>query len=181
MDAEASPDKEAPDAPAAIASAMAAYTRQVDYALQVVTTTSATGEPSGCVVGFITQCSIKPPRLLVCISKVNHTFFASEQSDAVAVHLLGRDQVELASLFAEETGDTVDKFSKCRWRPGVTGSPVLSECAAWLEALIVSRTSVGDHQALLVRPVAGGAGTHPSGVLTIQGAPEFEPGHPADA
>ncbi len=180
MDAEASPDKAPSEDPAVVAEAMAAYARRMDYAFQVVTTTSATGEQSGCVVGFITQCSIKPPRLLVCISKVNHTFFASERSDAVAIHLIGQDQIELASLFAEQSGDTVDKFGKCTWHLGITGSPVLSECAAWLEALIVSRSSVGDHEALLVRPVAGGPGPHQS-VLTFQGAPKFRPGHPADA
>jgi flavin reductase (DIM6/NTAB) family NADH-FMN oxidoreductase RutF len=180
VDAGSNPDETATDDQATIAQAMAAYTRRVDYALQVVTTTSATGEPSGCMVGFITQCSIKPPRLLVCISKVNHTFFTSERSDAVAIHLIGRDQIELASLFAEESGDTVDKFAKCAWHLGVTGSPVLSECAAWLETVILSRASVGDHEALLVRPVAGGPGTSQS-LLTIQGAPKFEPGHPADA
>jgi flavin reductase (DIM6/NTAB) family NADH-FMN oxidoreductase RutF len=178
VDTEENPDETPSEDPAA--KAMAAYTRRVDYSLQVVTTTSATGEPSGCMVGFITQCSIRPPRLLVCISKVNHTFFISERSDAVAVHLIGPDQIELASLFAEQSGDTVDKFDKCSWHPGITGSPVLSECVAWLETLIVSRTSVGDHEALLVRPVAGGPGTFQS-VLTIQSAPKFRPGHPAEA
>jgi flavin reductase (DIM6/NTAB) family NADH-FMN oxidoreductase RutF len=179
VDAEADPHRAPTEDHAAVAKAMAAYTGRADYSLQVVTTTSASGEPSGCVVGFITQCSIAPPRLLVCISKVNHTYFASESSDAVAVHLIGRDQIQLASLFAEESGDTVDKFSQCAWHYGITGSPVLSECAAWLETVIISRTSVGDHEALLVRPVAGGPGTYQS-VLTIQGAPKFRPGHPAD-
>jgi len=157
---------------------MDAYTKQVDYALHVVTT-AAGGQPSGCVVGFVTQCSIVPPRFLVCISKVNHTYFVVERSDAIALHLIGRDQITLASLFAEETGDTVDKFSRCRWRSGVTGSPVLAECVAWLEGMVIDRWSVGDHQALLVRPVAGGSGTHQD-PLTFQNSPRLQPGHPAD-
>jgi flavin reductase (DIM6/NTAB) family NADH-FMN oxidoreductase RutF len=167
-----------PDQDGDIAGAMDAYGRQVDYALQVVTTTSAQGEPSGCLVGFATQCSIVPPRFLVCISKVNHTYFASEHSGSVALHLIGRDQISLATLFAETSGDTVDKFSRCAWQPGVTGAPVLSECVAWLEGSIIERWSVGDHQALLVRPVAGGSVT-PGEVLTIRTAPEFHPGHPS--
>jgi flavin reductase (DIM6/NTAB) family NADH-FMN oxidoreductase RutF len=158
---------------------MEAYTGMAEYALQVVTTSSAADEPSGCLVGFATQCSIVPPRFLVCISKVNHTYLVSEHSDAVALHLIGRDQIELAGLFAETSGDTVDKFSHCRWHPGVTGAPVLSECAAWLEGMVIQRWSVGDHQALLVRPVAGGTGGHRD-VLTIQAAPHFRPGHPAE-
>lgn len=168
-----------PDQAAAVARAVDAYTGRVDYALQVVTTTSFGGEPSGCVVGFTTQCSILPPRFLVCISKVNHTYFAAERAESVALHLIGRDQIHLASLFAETSGDSVDKFSRCAWHTGVTGVPVLSECTAWLEGAIIRRWSVGDHQALLIRPVAGGPGGHQD-VLTIQGAPEFRPGHPAE-
>jgi flavin reductase (DIM6/NTAB) family NADH-FMN oxidoreductase RutF len=158
---------------------MDAYTGMAEYALQVVTTSSVVDEPSGCLVGFATQCSIVPPRFLVCISKINHTYVISEHSESVALHLIGRDQIELAGLFAETSGDTVDKFSHCRWHPGVTGAPVLFECAAWLEGIVVQRWSVGDHQALLVRPVAGGTGGHRD-VLTIQTAPHFRPGHPAD-
>jgi flavin reductase (DIM6/NTAB) family NADH-FMN oxidoreductase RutF len=161
----------------AVASAMEAYTARAEYSLQVVTTRSAEGEPSGCLIGFVTQCSIVPPRFLVCLSKVNHTFRVAEHSDAVALHLIGRDQVELAALFAEASGDTVDKFSRCRWHPGVTGAPVLSECAAWVEGRVLDRWSVGDHQALLVRPVAGGRGA-PGPLLTFQGSPDFDPGHP---
>jgi flavin reductase (DIM6/NTAB) family NADH-FMN oxidoreductase RutF len=157
---------------------MKAYTGRVDYALHVVTSSSAEGEPSGCVVGFVTQCSIVPPRFLVCISKVNHTYFITESSDALALHLVGRNQLDVVSLFAEETGDSVDKFSQCLWHTGVTGSPVLSECAAWLECMIVDRWSVGDHQALLVRPVAGGPG-EAQHVVTVRNAPELQPGHPA--
>lgn len=164
----------------AIKAAMAAYSQRVDFPLHVVTTASDQGELAGCVAGFVTQCSIAPPRFLICISKVNHTYFVSESSDAIALHLLGEDQVEVASLFGEESGDTVDKFTRCDWAAGVTGAPVLSECAAWLEGAVMDRWSVGDHQALLVRPVAGGGGLA-RGLLTVRSAPDFRPGHPATA
>jgi flavin reductase (DIM6/NTAB) family NADH-FMN oxidoreductase RutF len=165
--------------PGSIDLGMEAYTSRADYALHVVTTTSNEGEQSGCVVGFVTQCSIVPPRFLVCISKVNHTYFTTERSDAVGLHLIGHDQLDVASLFAEESGDVVDKFSRCEWHAGVTGSPVLSECAAWLECKILYRWSVGDHQALLVYPVAGGSGVHQD-VMTFRDSPDLEPAHPAE-
>jgi flavin reductase (DIM6/NTAB) family NADH-FMN oxidoreductase RutF len=160
-----------------VTEAMDAYVSRADYPLHVVTTVGADG-PSGCVVGVVTQCSIVPPRFVVCLSKLNHTFFASEDTDSAAVHLLGADQVDLASLFAETTGDTVDKLSRCDWRTGTTGSPILVECAAWWEGAVIDRWSVGDHEALLLRPVTGGAGTH-DGVLTYQNAPDLRPGHPS--
>jgi len=112
------------------------------------------------------------------VSKVNHTYFASEQSDGLALHALGAEQTAMASLFGEETGDSVSKFDRCAWSSGTTGAPLLEDCAAWLECRVLDRFDVGDHRALLVRPVSGGPGNRP-GVLTYRRAPDLEAGHPA--
>ncbi|MGW6919617.1 flavin reductase, partial [Kitasatospora sp. NPDC054939] len=45
----------------------------------VVTAANDAGQRAGCLVGFAGQCSIRPPRFTVWISKVNHTY-------AVAMH-----------------------------------------------------------------------------------------------
>jgi flavin reductase (DIM6/NTAB) family NADH-FMN oxidoreductase RutF len=156
---------------------MAAFGERVEFSLFVVTTGNHAGEMSGCLAGFVTQCSIGPPRFLVCISKVNHTYFVAERSETLVLHLLGTDQIDLASLFGERTGDVVAKFERCRWHLGSLGAPVLDDCAAWVEGTIIERLGVGDHQALLMRPVDGGAGGH-EGILTIRGAPSFQAGHP---
>ena len=106
-----------------------AFTSTVDYPLVVYTTVTDSREMSGCLVGFTTQCSIQPPRFLVCLSKVNHSYFVSEQARAMAIHLLGRDQGDLAELFGSTSGDRLDKFEQCKWRPGRRGprfsTPVL--------------------------------------------------------
>ncbi|HEX4244809.1 MAG TPA: flavin reductase family protein, partial [Acidimicrobiales bacterium] len=158
------------------ADAIASLVSRLDYPLFVVTVSSSE-ERSGCLVGFVTQCSIQPPRYLVCISKENHTFDVSRKATALALHLLGRDQHHVASVFGEETGDDVDKFAQVSWTDGVTGSPVLSECAAWMEGAIIDRVDVGDHVACLVDPVAGGLGSH-DGQFTLSDAGDLEPGHP---
>ena len=157
---------------------MKAFTSTVDYPLYVVTVGSSSDDKSGCLAGFVTQCSIGPPRFLVCISKVNHTFAVGEGSTGIALHLLGRGQTWLASIFAEETGDCTDKFESCRWHPGMSGAPILDECAAWLDGSVLERWSVGDHEAFLMHPIGGGRGDH-HGLLTYKEAPDFTPGHPA--
>lgn len=162
------------------AAAMEAFSSRTDYPLMVVTVAADADERSGCIAGFVTQCSIVPPRFLVCISKVNHTFAVAQGCRSMALHLLGRDQVALASLFGEQTGDSVDKFVHCRWSRGRTGAPVLENCAAWLEGGVLDRFEVGDHVAFLMHPVAGGAGTE-EGLLTYRSAPDLDPGHPATA
>ena len=96
---------------------LSAYFDRIDYPYYVVTVRSNDARMSGCLAGFVTQSSIAPPNFLVCISKANHTFGVAEQSAGVGLHLLGSHQVDLARLFGEETGDEVDKFAACDWRP----------------------------------------------------------------
>jgi flavin reductase (DIM6/NTAB) family NADH-FMN oxidoreductase RutF len=55
--------------------------------------------------------SINPPRFLV--------------------GLLSDEHRDLARLFGSETGDRVDKFSRCQWWEGPQGLPILGGAAAW--------------------------------------------------
>ncbi len=156
-----------------------AFTERTDYPLIVVTTASPDGELSGCLAGFITQCSIEPPRFLVCISKTNHTFDVVTRSEVLALHLLGDDQNDVASLFGEATGDEVDKFANISWHASTLGVPVLDECAAWLAMGIVRPINAGDHMALMTYPLIGGPGSR-SGLLTLRSAISLEAGHSPD-
>jgi len=155
------------------------FIERTDYPLVVVTTASPDGERSGCLAGFTTQCSIEPPRFLVCISKINHTFDVVTRSEVLALHLLGEDQGDVASLFGEKTGDAVDKFANIGWRADALGVPVIDECAAWLVVGILRRINAGDHTALMTFPIVGGPGPRP-GLLTLRSVPTLKAGHPAN-
>lgn len=157
---------------------LSAYVDRVEYPYHVVTVRGPDADMSGCLAGFVTRCSIDPPHFLVCISKENHTFGVASRSSGMAIHLLGTDQVELARLFGEETGDVVDKFSRCDWRLGMTGAPLLVESAASVEGHVLGHFSAGDHEAFVLRAARSVAGSH-TGLLTLRTAPTFEPGHPA--
>jgi flavin reductase (DIM6/NTAB) family NADH-FMN oxidoreductase RutF len=161
-----------------------AITSSADYPLYVVTACtgddrgSGGGDRGGCIVGFATQCSIEPVRFLICISKVNRTFAVAERAQSLGLHLLGSDQKEMASLFGETTGDTTDKFAHLSWSRGVTGVPILAECAAWVEGSILGHFDVGDHEAFLIEVVDGGPGSH-AGRFMLRDGPDLEAGHPA--
>jgi flavin reductase (DIM6/NTAB) family NADH-FMN oxidoreductase RutF len=160
------------------ADAIGAFVEATDYPLLVITTIADGGQRSGCLAGFVTQCSIDPPRFLVCISRVNHTFDVVQRARFMVLHLLGERQSDLASRFGERTGDSVDKFTDVRWHPGPEGVPVLDECSAWVLVEILARFDVGDHQAVLAGPLDGGAGNQ-SGLLILSNAPPLDAGHPA--
>ena len=155
-----------------------AFFNVVDYPYYVVTTRTPDADMSGCLAGFVTQCSIQPPNFLVCISKVNHTLAVAERSSGMGLHLLGAEQSATARLFGEETGDVVDKFASVDWRLGSTGAPLLVDAAVSMEGQVLGHFSVGDHEAFLVRAVRAVAGGC-DGLLTYRSAPPLNPGHPA--
>jgi len=151
----------------------------LDDAMVVVTAVAADGGLSGCLVGFWTQCSIHPPRVLACVSKVNHTFPVAAEAPVLAVHWLAEDERGLAELFGGETGDEVDKFERCSWRPGPEGVPVLDGVKGWIAGPVVGRFDVGDHVAFVVAAQAGSDDEPAAEALGFQTAKKIEPGHPA--
>jgi flavin reductase (DIM6/NTAB) family NADH-FMN oxidoreductase RutF len=133
---------------------------------------------SGALVGFATQTSIDPPRLLVCVSLANATARAVRRSRFVGVHQLGEEQSDLASLFGEQSGDWTDKFSQCRWHADSSGVPVLDDVPAWLIGRIIDRFGLGDHTGLLLEPVGGGRRREARPLMLGQ-VDDFDAGHPA--
>lgn len=146
----------------------------LDYPLYVVTT-AVDGQPSGCLIGFATQCSIHPPRFLACISKKNHTFRVAVRAATLAVHIVEKKDRRIADLFGGETGDEVDKFSQVRWHY-VSGVPVLEACERWFAGAVLDRIDFGDHLGFLLEPIDIGHDAA-SEQLSFQKARDIEPGH----
>jgi flavin reductase (DIM6/NTAB) family NADH-FMN oxidoreductase RutF len=149
----------------------------IDYPMFIVTASDGR-EKAGCLVGFVTQASIDPPRMLVMVSKQNHTLRVVEGASELVLHFLHEGNLDLARLFGEETGDEVDKFSRCEWKPTSKGSPVLEGALGWACCEILSRTDVGDHVAHLVEPTSAQL-THLAPQLGFQAVRSLDPGHPA--
>jgi flavin reductase (DIM6/NTAB) family NADH-FMN oxidoreductase RutF len=127
----------------------------LDYPVVVVTAvTRDTGERAGCLVGFLTQCSIDPVRFLVCLSVRNHTYRVAERADTLAIHVLGSTRHDLAELFGSDTGDDIDKFARCEWTPGPGGLPLLTGASRRIVGTILGRSPLGDHVGFLVSPTA---------------------------
>jgi flavin reductase (DIM6/NTAB) family NADH-FMN oxidoreductase RutF len=154
----------------------------LDYPVYVVTT-AVEGERAGCLVGFATQCSIHPPRFLVCISKKNHTYPLARRASGLGVHVLGKDDTGIAELFGGETGDEVDKFARVPWHSGLGGVPVLEACERWFAGAVLEQIDFSDHIGFLLEPIeveqdASGIQQDASGdQLTFQRARHIEPGH----
>ena len=149
---------------------------RLDYPMFVLTARAAAGgERSGCLIGFASQCSIHPPRFAVWVSEKNHTFEVAKASSHLGVHALSASQRRLAELFGGETGDAVDKFSRCSWHEGPEGVPVLDDVAGWFVGRVSERLDTGDHLGFLLEPVAAEVFDVPN--LTFQDVKDVDPGH----
>ena len=149
----------------------------LDYPLFIVTTSDG-DRREGCVVGFATQCSFQPARFLACLSRANRTLRLAQDAGALAVHVVPRTQTQLAELFGGETGDDIDKFARCGWRPGPRGLPILDGCPSWFAGEVRARLDLGDHVGFLLEPFQA----HFCGddeFLPFQAVKDdIEPGHP---
>jgi flavin reductase (DIM6/NTAB) family NADH-FMN oxidoreductase RutF len=159
------------------AAALSRLTLGTDTPMVIVTAAAPDGRRSGCLVGFWTQCSIHPPRVLACVSKTNHTLAVASAARVLAVHWLAEDERSLAELFGGETGDEVDKFERCSWHRGPDGVPVLDEVKGWVAGRVVDRFDVGDHVAFVIDAEAGAADDGSKGQLGFQAVKDLEPGH----
>jgi flavin reductase (DIM6/NTAB) family NADH-FMN oxidoreductase RutF len=149
----------------------------VDYPMFIITA-AGRDERAGCLVGFVTQASIRPPRMIVMLSKANRTYHIAQDADRLVVHFLHPGNHALATLFGEQTGDQVDKFAVCDWEPGPAGEAVLSGTRGWVIGTILARHDAGDHVAHLIDLTAAKIDT-PGSQLAFQTVIDMQPGHPA--
>ncbi len=149
----------------------------VDHPMFVVTANDGV-ERSGCLVGFATQVSIRPPRFLILISKENHTYGVAMHAPAVVVHVLRAGDRELAERFGALSGDTVDKFEGVAVVEGPARAPVLVGLD-WFAGRRLRSFDMGDHVGMLLAPHDGSAARAAEPCFGMQAAEAIEPGHPA--
>jgi len=150
---------------------------QLDYPM-FIATVATEHERAGCLIGFATQSSIRPPRFLAGISDKNRTFRVARGANSMAIHLVPERATELAELFGGETGDDLDKFERCEWHPGPGGVPLLDDCPNRFVGRILERIDFGDHVGMVLEPTFAEADEE-SAQLGFHRARRIEPGHEA--
>ena len=149
----------------------------LDATMVIVTTVTADGHRSGCLVGFTTQCSIDPSRFLVCLSVKNHTYRAALDAEVLAVHLAPADRPDLAERFGGTTGDEVDTFAGVAWRPGPGGVPLIEGCGDWFVGRIAERVPLGDHVGFVLDVIEASPPPADTPVTRLQDVVDMTPGH----
>lgn len=109
--------------------------------------TAAAGEKRGGLLAtWVNAASIDPSRpiMLAGIAPNHFTAELIQTSRACALHLLRKDQTELAWNFARDSGRNRDKFAELATITGDTGAPLLAEALAWLDCRVIAQYDAGD-------------------------------------
>lgn len=109
-----------------------------------IVTIKAGEEVHGLTVSAFASVSPEPPLITVLIDKRHHAYPLLETEGAVfAVNILRQDQEELSNRFAWVKDE--DRFAKGSWAEAVTGAPILTDAAAWMDCTIRDRFPAGTH------------------------------------
>jgi flavin reductase (DIM6/NTAB) family NADH-FMN oxidoreductase RutF len=148
------------------------------WAPLVAITAAHGGRENGLISSTAVTASLLPesPRLTVQLSKANLTHDLVVMSGAFAVHLLPDDErgLELFRALGIRTGRETPKLDDVATARGVTGSPILQDAVAYLEARVAA-TQDADGSTIVLADVVAGMRVRNESALTIEGVRERLP------
>jgi len=113
------------------------------------------GRSNAFTAAWITQVSFDPLLLALSINPEHASYALLRDSQAFAVSVLKREQLDFARHFGTRSGRDSDKLAGMRWRPGEVGAPVLLDSAAHLECRVRNIVAAGDHELIFGQVIGG--------------------------
>ncbi|HLZ62523.1 MAG TPA: flavin reductase family protein [Ktedonosporobacter sp.] len=149
-----------------------------------VVTTNHQGTLGGLTVSAFCSVSIDPPLVLICVDLTSNTLPLIRESKAFAVNMLTNQQEHLSRCFATHSQERFEYFCHCSYHVAATGSPILDNVLAFIDARVVAEYPGGDHVIFLGQVEALGTGDQvdfaDDANSTLSTLAEAEHAHPAD-
>ena len=111
----------------------------------VVLTTRLGEKANGMTACWVNRSADQPFFVMASVYKKNFSHDLIRESGVFAVHVLRKDQVDLARHFGKQSGREMDKFDRVQSRLGKTGAPILADCLAYMDCRVVNSADSGDH------------------------------------
>lgn len=100
---------------------------------------------NGMTAAWVSQVSIKPPIISVAVNKSHYTAELISKAKSFSVNILSPEQMDLAQKCGSVSGRDQDKLQGEEISYQVTGSPLLNNCAAYLDCKLDQQIEAGDH------------------------------------
>lgn len=120
-------------------------------AASVAVITSRHGDRlNGMTATAVCSVSVEPPLVLVVVNRCSQSYPLIRHGGTFALNFLREGQDEIARYFAAKDGKSFDMFAH---DDGVTGCPLLRDCAASVECVVHSASDSGSHTIFVGRVV----------------------------
>lgn len=121
----------------------------------VITALTPEGRPVGFTATSLASLAAAPPLATFNMARIASSWPAIENTDRVAIHMLGERDLPVARIMA---GPNADRFSGDHWVAGPHGLPILTDVTAWMLGRIVARTNVAENAMIAVQIEQGALG-----------------------
>lgn len=122
----------------------------------VLATTMDAEGPVGMTINSFTSVTLDPATVLICLNTRNRGYEAVKEAGFYGVNILGGSHGKVAQLFATPGLSQDERFGRVTWERKVTGSPIVSGAAAWLDCEVVDVQHMGTHGLFFGTVVAAG-------------------------
>jgi flavin reductase (DIM6/NTAB) family NADH-FMN oxidoreductase RutF len=129
--------------------------RMITYGLFVATARDDSGPAAG-AINWISQSSFTPPLIMMAIKADSALHRAIETSRRFIVHVVGKDQKELATAFFRGAELSGDKLNGYRVETSASGIPLLVDPPAWFECRVTNDVRGGDHTTFVAEVIDAG-------------------------
>lgn len=112
-------------------------------------------EMTAMTAAWVARVSERPPSLAVAVRDDRYTHGVILESATFSLSVLRDDQVDVATHFAETSGEYHDKLHGVPYGQSPSGSPVLLDCLAYLDCRVLDTAHAGDHTVFIGEVMAG--------------------------
>jgi flavin reductase (DIM6/NTAB) family NADH-FMN oxidoreductase RutF len=135
-----------------------------------VITTQGAEHPYGMTANAFSSVSLDPPLILVCVIKGTEGAENIEKNGVFAVNILRSDQEPISRYFASKDRPRGwEAFRQISHTRAASGSPILDDCAAYLDCRVAAIHDAGDHIIVIGEVMALGVDTECDPLLFHRG------------
>nr|WP_240792301.1 MULTISPECIES: flavin reductase family protein [unclassified Salinibacterium] len=128
-----------------------------------VITADAGDGPVGLTATSVFSVSVEPPLLVFSVSSLSSATPTILKAETLVVHLLGAEQLDLATLCSTSG---IDRFADTsRWSRLITGEPYFVGTDSWLRGRVVERMEAGNSTVIAVHALQSYVAEEPSAPL----------------
>ncbi len=118
----------------------------ISYGIYIISAKTPDGKMSGQIANTVFQVTAEPPKIVVCLNKLNLTHEFVQRSEHFSVSVLEEDTpMEFIGMFGFKSGRDLNKFEKCEFRMGQNSPIVTTHALSYIEAKVTEVLDVGTH------------------------------------